>query len=96
MPMNSVESAINRLTSSHTDPVTHTPAFKELSVRLNALPEAVGESPLPRINHRFRASDAAGRGGGRAQMAASGLSHAGRARERERKRERECWRERRE
>jgi formate dehydrogenase major subunit len=52
MPMNSVESPINRLTSSHTDPSTHTPAYKELSVRMNVLPE-VGESPLPRINFRF-------------------------------------------
>jgi predicted molibdopterin-dependent oxidoreductase YjgC len=42
----------NRLTSSHTDSVTHTPAYKEASVRLKVLPE-VGESPLPRINHRF-------------------------------------------
>jgi formate dehydrogenase major subunit len=52
MPMNSVESPVNRLTSSHTDSVTHTPAYKEASVRLKVLPE-VGESPLPRINHRF-------------------------------------------
>jgi len=52
MPMNSVESPVNRLTSSHTDSVTHTPAYKETSVHLRLLPE-VGESPLPRINHRF-------------------------------------------
>ena len=52
MPMNSVDSAVNRLTSSHTDAVTHTPAYKEASVHLRVLPE-VGESPLPRINHRF-------------------------------------------
>ena len=52
MPMNSVESPVNRLTSSHTDAVTHTPAYKESSVHLRVLPE-VGESPLPRINHRF-------------------------------------------
>ena len=52
MPMNSVESPVNRLTSSHTDSVTHTPAYKEASVHLRVLPE-VGESPLPRINHRF-------------------------------------------
>ncbi len=52
MPMNSTESPVNRLTSSHTDAVTHTPAYKEASVRLKVLPE-VGESPLPRINHRF-------------------------------------------
>jgi formate dehydrogenase major subunit len=52
LPMNSVESPVNRLTSSHTDPVTNTPAFKETSVHLNVLPE-VGESPLPRVNSRF-------------------------------------------
>jgi formate dehydrogenase major subunit len=52
MPMNSSESPVNSLTSSHTDSVTHTPAYKEASVRLRVLPE-VGESPLPRINHRF-------------------------------------------
>jgi formate dehydrogenase major subunit len=52
MPMNSIESPVNRLTSSHTDPVTNTPAYKETSVHLNVLPE-VGESPLPRINSRF-------------------------------------------
>ena len=52
MPMNSTESPINCLTSSHTDPVTHTPAYKEVSIRLRVLPE-VGDSPLPRINHRF-------------------------------------------
>jgi formate dehydrogenase major subunit len=52
MPMNSIESPVNRLTSSHTDAVTHTPAYKEASVHLRVLPE-VGESPLPRINHRF-------------------------------------------
>jgi len=50
--MNSVESPVNRLTSSHTDVVTHTPAYKEASVHLDVLQE-VGESPLPRINHRF-------------------------------------------
>ena len=52
MPMNSLESPVNRLTGSHTDPVTNTPAFKEASVRLRVLDE-VGESPLPRINSRF-------------------------------------------
>jgi formate dehydrogenase major subunit len=52
MPMNSVESPVNRLTSSHTDAVTHTPAYKEAAVHLRVLQE-VGESPLPRINHRF-------------------------------------------
>ena len=52
MPMNSVESPINRLTSSHTDPVTHTPAFKEISVHMTVLPE-IGSSPLPRTNSRW-------------------------------------------
>jgi formate dehydrogenase major subunit len=52
MPMNSTDIAVNRLTSSHTDAVTNTPAYKEASVRMDVLPQ-VGESPLPRINHRF-------------------------------------------
>jgi len=46
------ESPVNRLTSSITDPVTHTPAFKEASVHMQVLPE-IGESPLPRVNPRF-------------------------------------------
>jgi formate dehydrogenase major subunit len=52
MPMNSVEHAINRLTSSYVDPVTHTPAFKEVAVKMTVLPEK-GESPLPRTNSRW-------------------------------------------
>ena len=52
MPMNSAESPVNLLTSSHTDRVTHTPAYKETSVRMSVLPEN-GESPLPRVNSRF-------------------------------------------
>src|SRR5882762_1107212 len=52
MPMNSTESPVNRLTSSITDPATHTPAYKETSVHMEILPE-IGESPLPRVNHRF-------------------------------------------
>jgi formate dehydrogenase major subunit len=51
MPMNSPESP-NYLTSSHTDTVTHTPAYKEASVRMVVLDE-VGESPLPKVNSRF-------------------------------------------
>jgi formate dehydrogenase major subunit len=53
MPMNSTESPVNRLTSSHTDKVTHTPAYKETAVNMRVLPEANGGSPLPRNNHRF-------------------------------------------
>jgi formate dehydrogenase major subunit len=53
MPMNSVESPVNRLTSSHTDAVTHTPADKEASVQLLVLPEVLGDNPLPRTNSRW-------------------------------------------
>ncbi len=52
MPMNSVEEPVNRLTSSCTDKVTSTPAYKEASVRLQLI-EANGKSPLPRGNSRF-------------------------------------------
>jgi len=52
MPMNSSESPVNLLTSSHTDGATHTPAYKETSVRMRVLAET-GESPLPRGNFRF-------------------------------------------
>jgi len=52
MPMNSTEVLINRLTSSHTDKITHTPAYKETSVSLRVLAET-GENPLPRKNPRF-------------------------------------------
>jgi formate dehydrogenase major subunit len=52
MPMNSSAIAVNRLTSSHTDAVTDTPAYKEASVQMEVLSET-GDSPLPRINWRF-------------------------------------------
>ncbi len=59
MPMNSLNDmneAVNRLTSSHTDTVTHTPAYKETSVQMKVLPQ-VGDqpntSPLPKTNSRF-------------------------------------------
>jgi len=52
MPMNSSVSPVNLLTGSYTDTVTHTPAYKEVSVRMVVLDD-VGESPLPRVNSRF-------------------------------------------
>jgi formate dehydrogenase major subunit len=52
MPMNSTGEPVNRLTSSHTDKVTHTPAYKEASVRMKALPEQ-GANPLPKTNSRW-------------------------------------------
>lgn len=52
MPLNSVLEPVNKLTSSHTDRATHTPAFKETSVHMTVLPEQ-GDSPLPRRNFRY-------------------------------------------
>ncbi|PYE51943.1 formate dehydrogenase subunit alpha [Deinococcus yavapaiensis] len=54
MPMNarSAEDAVNRLTGSHTDLSTHTPAYKDVAVRMELLP-VKGESPLPKSNFRF-------------------------------------------
>jgi predicted molibdopterin-dependent oxidoreductase YjgC len=52
MPMNSVEEPLDRLTSSHTDKVTHTPASKETSVQMRVLGE-IGDDPLPRTNSRY-------------------------------------------
>jgi formate dehydrogenase major subunit len=52
MPMNSVEEPVNRLTSSYTDQATHTPAYKETSVRMTVL-KPDGANPLPRSNSRF-------------------------------------------
>lgn len=52
MTMNSTETPVNQLTSSHTDRATHTPAYKETSVRMQVIKDT-GASPLPRSNHRF-------------------------------------------
>ena len=52
LPMISTEQAVNKLTSMHVDRATHTPAYKELSVKMTVLDE-IGKSPLPRRNFRF-------------------------------------------
>ncbi|WP_411843129.1 formate dehydrogenase subunit alpha [Salinicoccus sp. HZC-1] len=53
LPMNtSGEGAINYLTSSHADKDTDTPAYKELSVKMEVL-EPKGKNPLPKTNHRY-------------------------------------------
>ncbi|MED1203482.1 formate dehydrogenase subunit alpha [Heyndrickxia acidicola] len=54
LPMNTREDdeAVNKLTSSYHDSVTHTPAYKEMSVKMEVL-EKTGEPPLPKVNHRF-------------------------------------------
>lgn len=54
LTMNSPEDlkAVNRLTSSYHDKATHTPAYKEMGVKMEVLEEK-GEPPLPKHNHRF-------------------------------------------
>ncbi|ACU53767.1 formate dehydrogenase, alpha subunit [Acidimicrobium ferrooxidans DSM 10331] len=54
LPMNgrANEEAVNVLTSSSTDRATHTPAFKELAVRLEVLDDPVAVA-LPRRNWRY-------------------------------------------
>lgn len=54
LPMNTSKDnqAVNRLTSSEHDIITHTPNYKEMGVKLEILEEE-GETPLPRVNHRF-------------------------------------------
>lgn len=52
MGMISVLDPVNALTSSHVDRATHTPAYKELSVKMTVLPE-MGTNPLPRKNFRY-------------------------------------------
>ncbi|MFC5447684.1 formate dehydrogenase subunit alpha [Paenibacillus aestuarii] len=52
MNTSSVQSAVNRLTSSYHDKVTHTPAYKEMGVRMDVLTKT-GKRPLPRVNFRF-------------------------------------------
>ncbi|WP_409294204.1 formate dehydrogenase subunit alpha [Peribacillus sp. SCS-26] len=44
--------AVNYLTSSYHDSITHTPAYKEIGVKMEVL-EAAGEPPLPKHNHRY-------------------------------------------
>ena len=52
MTLNSVEEPVNKLTSSHVDRTTHTPAYKETAVSMTVLPDK-GRNPLPRQNFRF-------------------------------------------
>lgn len=57
LPMNTSNEheAINRLTSSYTDKVTHTPSYKEINVMMEVLVDEVEHqvSPLPQVNPRF-------------------------------------------
>jgi formate dehydrogenase major subunit len=51
MPLNSVLHPVNRLTNSHVDRATHTPAYKETSVSMTVL-QPTGPNPLPAENFR--------------------------------------------
>ena len=51
MPMNNIEEPVNRLTGAHVDRATHTPAYKELAVKMRVLKER-GRSPLMPENFR--------------------------------------------
>jgi formate dehydrogenase major subunit len=54
LPMNTIDpkEAVNRLTSSYHDKITHTPNYKETGVKMEVL-EVKGKPPLPKVNHRF-------------------------------------------
>ncbi|HEY0786965.1 MAG TPA: molybdopterin dinucleotide binding domain-containing protein, partial [Acidobacteriaceae bacterium] len=51
IPLNSPQDPVNVLTSSEVDHVTHTPAYKELAVKMKVLPWR-GENPLRSLNFR--------------------------------------------
>lgn len=54
LPMNAIgDEAVNNLTGRVMDQTAHTPAYKELSVKMQKLDQPKGESPLPRTNPRF-------------------------------------------
>jgi len=52
MTLNSVEEPVNKLTGSHTDRTTHTPAFKETAVSMTVLKQK-GDNPLSPKNFRW-------------------------------------------
>jgi formate dehydrogenase major subunit len=51
MAMNTLDYPVNRLTGSHTDRSTHTPAYKEAAVQMKILDKR--DSPLPKQNFRY-------------------------------------------
>jgi formate dehydrogenase major subunit len=55
MPMTSPDAdhAINVLTSNEVDDASHTPAYKELAVRMEKLDGRRGKRPLPATHHRY-------------------------------------------
>ena len=54
MPMNATgDAALNLLTGRNMDPDSHTPSYKDLSVKIEKLKDRKTGSPLPRTNPRF-------------------------------------------
>lgn len=52
LPIHFGKPGVNALTGEHTDPVVHTPAYKETAVKLEVLDKRT-EPPLPSTNYRF-------------------------------------------
>ncbi|HTJ31497.1 MAG TPA: formate dehydrogenase subunit alpha [Acidobacteriaceae bacterium] len=52
MPLHSVNRRVNLLTGTHVDKDSHTPAYKETSVRMRIV-KATGKSPLSKNDQRF-------------------------------------------
>lgn len=53
LPIHHAKPGVNTLTSEHHDAEVDTPAYKELAVRIEKLPQPKGEPPLPYRNHRY-------------------------------------------
>ncbi len=54
LPMNAIgDEAVNNLTGRVMDPTAHTPAYKELSVKMQKLGQPREASPLPKTNPRY-------------------------------------------
>ncbi|MGP8289744.1 formate dehydrogenase subunit alpha [Vreelandella zhanjiangensis] len=52
LPIHFGKPGVNALTGEHTDPIVHTPAYKETAVKLEVLDKRT-EPPLPSTNYRF-------------------------------------------
>jgi formate dehydrogenase major subunit len=53
LPIHHSKPGVNMLTGEHHDTEVNTPAYKELAVRIEKLPQPKGEPPLPYRNHRY-------------------------------------------
>jgi len=53
LPIHHSKPGVNMLTGEHHDSEVNTPAYKELAVRIEKLPQPKGEPPLPYRNHRY-------------------------------------------